>query len=109
MGKLAKSAGASRSAPSAADVLWTRASAASTRCSVSTMSTFQSKNRSISAEPRLVTERTSSRPGHRYRLLERAGDRHHHLVDRHHAVVDADDDAGKLVVGKTAIGIVNAK
>ena len=27
------------------------------------MSTFQSKNRSISAEPRLVMERTSSRPG----------------------------------------------
>src|SRR5689334_24792705 len=37
--------------------------AASTSCSVSSMSTFQLKNRLISADPRLVTDRTFSRPG----------------------------------------------
>ena len=41
----------------------TLASAASTSCSDCTMSTFQSKNRLTSAEPRLVVERTVSRPG----------------------------------------------
>ena len=41
----------------------TRASAAFTYCSVWNMSTFQLKNRLISAEPRLVVERTVSRPG----------------------------------------------
>ncbi len=41
----------------------TRESAAFTYCSVWNISTFQSKNRSISAEPRLVIERTSCNPG----------------------------------------------
>ena len=40
----------------------TRASAALTSCSVSNMSTVQEKNRSISAVPRLVIERTCSSP-----------------------------------------------
>ena len=38
-------------------------SAASTSCSVVTMSACQSKNRSISAEPRLVIDRTCCSPG----------------------------------------------
>ena len=42
--------------------VWTRAIAAFTRSSVWNMSTFQEKNRSISAEPRLVIDRTRSRP-----------------------------------------------
>ena len=41
-------------------------------------------------------------------LLERPRDGDFHLLDRHHAVVDADDDAGKFVVGKTATGSVSA-
>ena len=40
-----------------------RAIAALTCSSVCAMSTFQLKDRSISAEPRLVVERTSSSPG----------------------------------------------
>src|SRR5260370_69052 len=40
-----------------------RATTASTRCSVKIMSEFQSKNRSTSAEPRLVMEVTFCRPG----------------------------------------------
>src|ERR1700745_945022 len=44
-------------------VLWTRATAAFTYCSVWNMSTFQLKNRSISAEPRLVIDRMRSNPG----------------------------------------------
>src|SRR5258706_10751652 len=40
-----------------------RATTASTSCSVKIMSEFQSKNRSTSAEPRLVTEVTFLRPG----------------------------------------------
>ena len=44
-------------------LLCTRETAASTSWSVSSMSTFQLKKRLISAEPRLVIERTSSSPG----------------------------------------------
>ena len=40
-----------------------RETAESTICSVSIMFTFQLKNRSTSADPRLVTERTDSSPG----------------------------------------------
>ena len=40
-----------------------RPTAASTYCRVWNMSTFQLKNRSTSAEPRLVIDRTDSRPG----------------------------------------------
>src|SRR6516164_6007114 len=43
-------------------VVWTLATAAFTRASVWNISTFQLKNRSTSAEPRLVTERTLSNP-----------------------------------------------
>src|SRR6266852_1019866 len=42
---------------------WRRATTASTRWSVVIMSAFQSKKRSTSAEPRLVTEVTFRRPG----------------------------------------------
>ncbi len=41
----------------------TCASAAFTNCSEVTMSTFQLKNRLTSAVPRLVVERTVTRPG----------------------------------------------
>src|SRR5580698_1957078 len=41
----------------------TRATAAFTYCSVWNISTFQLKNRLISTDPRLVIERTVSRPG----------------------------------------------
>ncbi len=40
-----------------------RASSEFTNCSVVTMSTLQLKDKSTSADPRLVVERTSSRPG----------------------------------------------
>ena len=40
-----------------------RATTASTRCSVSTMSDFQSKKRSTSADPRLVMDCTLINPG----------------------------------------------
>ena len=98
----------SRSA-AACRALW--ASAASTSCSVVTMSTCQSKNRSISAEPRLVIERTCCSPGTLLTdFFDRPRDGDHHLVDRHHAVVDADHDTrGKSVVGKTEIGMVKAR
>ena len=72
-------------------------SAASTSCSVVTMSTCQSKKRSISAEPRLVIERTSVETRHAVDgLLDGARDGHHHLVDGHHAVVHADQHARKI-------------
>ncbi len=48
--------------------LWTRASAALTSSSVWNMSTFQEKKRSTSAEPRLVTDQTRSRPGTLFRI-----------------------------------------
>ncbi len=41
---------------------WVRAKAESTRCRVWNMSTFQSKNKSISADPRLVMDRTCCSP-----------------------------------------------
>ncbi len=47
----------------AGSVCWTLLRAASTSCRVRNMSTFQSKKRLTSAEPRLVVERTVSRPG----------------------------------------------
>ena len=44
------------------------------------------------------------------RLLNRTRDGDHHLVDGHHAVIHADQDARESSVeGKTAIGIVNAR
>ena len=48
----------------------TREIAAFTYCSVWNMSTFQSKNKSISADPRLVMERTSAIPARCSPLLQ---------------------------------------
>ena len=90
-----------RSSPWAAAWAATRAIAALTYCSVWNMSTFQSKNRSISAEPRLVIDRTSLQPGNAvHRFFDRPRDRHQHLVDGHHAVVDPDQMRGKVRRGK---------
>ena len=76
---------------------WTRASAASTNCSVWNMSTFQEKYRSTSAEPRLVIDFTRSQPLHAVDgLFDRACDGDQHLVDRRDAVIDADDDAREV-------------
>src|SRR5271167_2975105 len=91
-------------------VLRALASAASTSCKVVTISTFQSKNRSISAEPRLVMDRTSRSPG----TL---------LTDSSIGLVmvtiiwsigvtplsTAIRTRGKFVVGNTAMGMVNAR
>ena len=63
IGKLAKSIRLVSILAVGGRLLWIRETAASTNCSVSIMFTFQSKNRSISAEPRLVTERTDCNPG----------------------------------------------
>jgi hypothetical protein len=63
MGKLEKSSRFVRICAVGGSALWTRATAASTSWSVSSMLTRQLKNRFTSAEPRLVTERTFSRPG----------------------------------------------
>ena len=61
------------------------------------MSTFQLKYRSISAEPRLVMDWTDLQSLHAVDgFFQRAGNRHHHLVDRHHAVVNADDHAREI-------------
>ena len=81
----------------AGSVCSTLPSAASTSCSVRNMSTFQSKKRLTSAEPRLVVERTVTRPGTAVdRVFDGLGDGDLHLLDRHDAVVDADDDAGEI-------------
>ena len=88
----------------------TRASAAFTYCSVWNISTFQLKNRLISAEPRLVIERTVFEARHAvHRFFDGPCDRHLHLIDGRDAVIDADHDRGKFVDGKTATGIVEAR
>ena len=86
-----------------------RDTAASTSCSVSSMSTFQLKNRLTSADPRLVTERTSSRPG-TIRIASSMG----------RVIVTSICSMGitplstpmmmrgKFVVGKTATGMLSA-
>ena len=63
MGKLAKVMRLATTLAVGGRSVWTRARAAFTYCRVRMVSTFQSKNRSISAEPRLVMERTSCSPG----------------------------------------------
>ena len=79
----------------------TRAMAAFTSSSVRYMSHFQSKNRSISAVPRLVTDHKWSRPGTVLtRLFESAGDRDQHLVDRENAIVRAYHDAREIRIRK---------
>src|SRR5438045_9748271 len=88
----------------------TREMAAFTYCSVWNMSTFQSKKRSISAEPRLVMERTCSRPG----TLFTASSIGRVIVTIIWSIGITPLSTpirmrGKLVVGKTEIGIVNAR
>ena len=79
----------------------TPASAALTSASVWNMSTFHEKNRSISSDPRLVIDCTFSRPCTRVqRLFDRARHGDEHLIDRRDAVVDADQHARKIDLGK---------
>src|ERR1700676_4281559 len=85
-----------------------RDSAALTYCSVWNMSTFQSKKRTISEEPRLGMVFNFSRtpagdgfyiqqPRHAVHcLFERTGNGHHHLIDGHHAVVYCDQNSGEV-------------
>src|SRR5216110_3753092 len=88
----------------------TREIAAFTYCNVWNMSTFQSKKRSISAEPRLVMERTCCNPG----TLLTASSTGRVMVTIIWSIgitplSTAMRMRGKLVVGKTEIGIVNAR
>src|SRR5215472_10478333 len=84
--------------------------AASTSCSVVTISICQSKNRSISADPRLVIERTCFSPG----TLLTASSIGRVIVTIIWSIgvtplSTAMSTRGKLVVGKTEIGIVKAR
>src|SRR6266496_4824367 len=88
----------------------TRETAALTYCSVWNMSTFQLKNTSISAEPRLVMERTDRRPG----TLLRACSIGRVMVTIIWSIGITPlstpiTTRGKFVSGKTAMGIVNAR
>src|SRR5205814_7039528 len=88
----------------------TREIAAFTYCRVWNMSTFQSKKRSISAEPRLVFDLTSCSPG----TLLTASSIGRVTVTSIWSIGITPLSAairilGKLVVGKTATGIVNAR
>ena len=69
------------------------------------MSTPQSKKRLTSAEPRLVVERTSDEAGDAVDgVFDGLGDGDLHLLDGHDAVIDADDDAGKIGLRKDGDG-----
>src|SRR5436190_3033728 len=88
----------------------TREIAAFTYCRVWNMSTFQLKKRSISAEPRLVVDRTSSSPG----TLLTASSTGRVMVTIIWSIgitplSTARTRRGKFVVGKTATGILNAR
>ena len=101
MGKLAKVMRLATTVAVGGSSGWTREIAALTYCRVWNMSTFQSKKRSISAEPRLVIDRTSCNPGTLLtRFLEAPRDGDHHLIGGHDAVVDCDQDAGEVGGGK---------
>ncbi len=85
-------------------------SAASTSCSVVTMFTCQSKNRSISAEPRLVMDRTCCNPG----TLFTASSMGRVMVTIIWSIGITPlstpiSTRGKSVVGKTEIGMVVAR
>src|SRR5260370_19820175 len=87
-----------------------RDSAALTYCNVWNMSTFQSKKRSISAEPRLVMDLTFSSPG----TLFTASSRGRVMVTIIWSIgitplSTAIRIRGKLVAGKTATGTVKAR
>src|SRR5438093_12978975 len=88
----------------------TREIAAFTYCNVWNMSTFQSKKRSISAEPRLVMERTCCNPG----TLLTASSRGRVMVTIIWSIGMTPLSTpmtirGTFVAGKTAIGMVKAR
>src|SRR5438105_8694331 len=88
----------------------TREIAAFTYCRVWNMFTFQSKYRSISAEPRLVIERTDCNPG----TLLTASSKGRVMVTIIWSIGITPlstpiSTRGKFVVGKTEIGMVNAR
>src|SRR5207248_2363274 len=79
-------------------------------CSVWNISTFQSKNKSTSAEPRLVIERTCCRPGTLFTAS--SSGRVMVTIIWSMGITPLSTPTmmrGKSVVGKTAIGMVNAK
>ncbi len=84
-------------------------SAAFTYCNVWNISTFQSKNRSISADPRLVMERTCCRPG---TLLTASSSGRVTVTIIWSMGITPLSTAirmrGKFVSGKTETGMVNA-
>ncbi len=85
-------------------------SAASTSCSVVTMSTCQSKNRSISADPRLVIERTCCKPGTLF--TDSSIGRVMVTIIWSMGITPLSTPIttrGKSVVGNTEIGMVNAR
>ena len=87
-----------------------RATTASTRCRVRTMSLFQSKKRSTSAEPRLVMDWTFCKPG----TLLTASSRGRVMITSIWSMGMTPLSMpmtmrGKSVFGKTATGIVKAR
>ena len=110
MGKLAKVSRCVWITAVAGSVARTRESAASTSCSVVTMSTCQSKNKSISAEPRLVMERTCCSPGTLF--TDSSMGRVMVTIIWSIGITPLSTPIttrGKSVVGNTEIGMVNAK
>ena len=110
MGKLAKVMRLATTVAVGGNSGCTREIAAFTYCSVWNMSTFQSKNRSISAEPRLVIERTSCNPG----TLFTASSSGRVIVTIIWSIgitplSTAIRMRGKLVAGKTETGMVKAR
>src|SRR5208283_181496 len=92
------------------NVLRIRDRAASTSCNVVTMFTCQSKKRSTSAEPRLVMERTVNKPG----TLFTASSMGRVMLTIIWLIGITPLSTpmmtrGKSVVGKTEVGIVNAR
>src|SRR5579864_4947026 len=88
----------------------TREIAALTYCSVWNISTFQSKNRLISAEPRLVMDRTCCSPGTLFTASSTG--RVMVTIIWSMGITPLSTPTmirGKSVVGKTEIGMVNAR
>src|SRR3954453_8099532 len=110
MGKLAKVMRFATMVAVGGSSAWTRDMAALTYCNVWNMSSFQLKKRLISAEPRLVVERTLSSPG----TLLTASSIGRVTVTIIWSIGMTPLSAairmrGKFVVGKTATGMVNAR
>src|SRR5438874_6769503 len=97
MGKLAKVMRWASIFADAGSSACTRESVAFTYRRVWNISTSQVKNRSISAEPRLVTEGTFCKPGNAVHcFFQRPGDGHHHLVNGHNAVIHTDQNSREV-------------